>query len=54
MFPKEEKLQCAMCGCKWVEGGPPDDECVEIVCPCHHLWIMGLDELAKRYLWGDR
>jgi len=50
----EKPLMCAVCGCEWEAGKKPHDDCPEVTCPCHHLWIQGLDELAKRYLWGDR
>jgi len=50
----EEPLLCAVCGCKWVEGKAPEEECPEATCPCHNRYWDSTDELVKRYLWGDR
>lgn len=50
----EEPLLCAVCGCKWIEGQKPEEECPEATCPCHNRYWDSTDELVKRYLWGDK
>lgn len=59
---------CPSCGCGWdsdplpFQVKPPEDGCKVTECDCHEsFWwhaqkpnMEQLEELEKRYLWGDR